>query len=94
MKEKGIVPVTRVPPENPSIPDQVLTGGEAGWEDALGVFSGSPGYEWIDDPSPPNWSPKRGIIHRVRELLSEVSFAVRHPHAHKAFKNLVVEHRR
>lgn len=76
------------------IPDQVLTKSEVDYEEMEAVMAGCPGYEYLNEPSPPNWPPKRGIIHNLRELLSEVSFAVKHPHAHKAFKKIERERRR
>lgn len=78
----------------PIIPDQVFTREELEWRELDEVMAGCPGYEYLDEPSSPNWPPKRGIIHSLKEFLSDVSFAVRYPHAHRAFKNLERENRR
>jgi len=40
--------------EKPIIPDQILTEPGVKYEEADAVMAGCPGYEWLDEPSPPN----------------------------------------
>ena len=57
-------------------PDQVLTQAEVDYERAQQIMAGCPGYEWLDEPTLPNWPPKRGIVHHLSKLLSDISFTI------------------
>lgn len=93
MVERNIVPSRDESLGEPLTPDQVLTKAEVDYRKALSVMAGCPGYEWLDEPSPSNWPPEKGIVHKLKGLLSEASFAIKYPHAHRAFKNLEQERR-
>lgn len=73
----------------PLEPDQVLTQQEL---DALhfdGVMRGCPGYEYLEEEfERPNWPPRRDLSSRLRGVIDEVRFRLKHPHAYRAFKNL------
>lgn len=70
-------------------PDEVLSPEVVSDRDTeAGVMAGCPGYGWLSEPSPPNWPPKKGLVHILKMFLSEVAFAVGHFHAYKAFKEV------
>lgn len=94
MVERNIVSFGDKDLKKPLSPDRVLSAAEVGYEEALSVMAGCLGYEWLDEPSPTNWPPEKGAIHRLKNLLSEISFAIKYPQAHKAFKNLERENNR
>jgi hypothetical protein len=80
--------------KKPIIPDQVLTAAEVEFRELNEIMAACPEYEWLDEPTSPNWPPNKGVVYRLSVVLSGISFAIKYRHFCRAMKDLERENRR
>lgn len=94
MKENIISVVKMEDLGKPINPDNILTAAEVEGEDLDRIMAGCPGYEYLDEPSLPNWPPKKGVISNLLKLISDLSFAIKYPNFTKVIKRLEIQNAR
>jgi len=73
-------------------PDQVLTAEELEAQALDDAMLGCPGHEHLEEErQQPNWPPEKVPFSRAREIISNLRFRLEHPHADRAFQNLIDE---